>query len=214
LNAAGRCPAPWAIAAVWVLWLLNALACSSGPLVRSYVLTAAAAPTAQSSGTSVPAPGRLQVRRVLVPDYLDTTDITLRSGPHEVKASTTGRWGERLSEGLTDALAADLAARLPPDSVIGQVLVTVEALDLWPDGRCVLAARWRIVDADNAAQVVSGSETFATPGAAARVASDDASRVAAVAQTVGRLADSIAASARLAPGRADLGSQALPAASD
>lgn len=160
----------------------------------------------------MPTPTRLLVRRVLLPDYLDTTDITLRSGQHEVKASATGRWGERLSEGLTDALAADLAARLPQedlpqqrppqDFAIAQVLVTVEALDLWPDGRCVLAASWSIVDPDYPARVIKGSDTFTTPAAAARADSDDsddARRVAAVAQSIGRLADSIAASARAAP---------------
>ena len=79
----------------------------------------------------------LQLRRVLVPDYLDTTDILLRVGQHELQASHTGRWGERLSVGITHALRADLADRLPKDTVLlgpsadrsaRQILVTVDSI--------------------------------------------------------------------------------------
>jgi uncharacterized lipoprotein YmbA len=143
----------------------------------------------------------VQLQRILLPDYLDTTDLVLRSGAHELKVSPTGRWGERLSIGLTDALAAALAVRLPQDAVVldpagepaaRRVLVDVAAFDVWPDGHCVLAASWTVLARDPAAAAVSGRETFDL-AAGGPAAAGDAAVVAAMAQAVGRLADRVAA---------------------
>src|SRR5580698_6948162 len=80
----------------------------------------------------------MQLQRVLIPDYLDTTDILLRVGPHEIQESSTGRFGERLSLGVTHALRSDLASRLPLYNIVlaqsaerpvRQILVNVDAFD-------------------------------------------------------------------------------------
>ena len=80
-----------------------------------------------------------------------------RVGAHELHASSSGRWGERLSLGIMHALWADLASRLPQDRVMlarprerfaRQILVNVDAFDVWPSGRCVLAANWTILDTE------------------------------------------------------------------
>ena len=55
----------------------------------------------------------IEVKPVLVPDYLDVSDIMVRQAGNMVTPSPTGRWGERLSVGVTRALADGLAARLP-----------------------------------------------------------------------------------------------------
>jgi len=143
---------------------------------------------------------RLEVRRILVPDYLDSTDILLRSGRDEVKASVTARWGERLSLGLTDAVGADLAARMPQYAIVKdasskpqqQLLITVTALDLWPSGRCVLAASWSIVDEDDLMPASFGSGTFDSLNADGTMTATDASLVESVARTIGKLADRVA----------------------
>jgi uncharacterized lipoprotein YmbA len=153
----------------------------------------------------------LEVRRVLVPDYLDSTDILMRSGGEEVKVSATGRWGERLSLGLTHALAADLAARMPQYSIVQdgsgkpqrQLRVTITELDLWQNGRCVLAANWTIVDQDSPIPVTSGSGTFDSQNAAGTTAVTDASLVEAVARTLGELAEGIVRDAHGSSERAD-----------
>jgi uncharacterized lipoprotein YmbA len=152
---------------------------------------------------------RLEVRRILVPDYLDGTDILMRSGSDEVKASATGRWGERLSVGVTRALRADLAARLPQYSIVQdgssnpqrQLRITIDALDLWPNGRCVLAANWSFVDQDSTVPVTSGSGTFDSLNAGATATVTDASLVESVARTLGKLADSIVGDAEARPER-------------
>jgi uncharacterized lipoprotein YmbA len=188
--------------------------------MRVYVLTAPLEPAAYASpspsAVQSEAPTHLGVRRVLVPDYLDTTDILLRDGRNEIKVDTTGRWGERLSKGLTQALAADLAVRLPRDSVVldasgiapRQLLINVEAMDVWPDGHCVIAADWSIVDrrAKSAAATgltatiesveTTGSGTFATPAVTGGTDVGDANLVDAVVITVAKLADAIASNSQ------------------
>jgi uncharacterized lipoprotein YmbA len=178
-------------------------ACSSGPPLRIFVLTPALAQTALAPTSASPAE-RIVIRHVLVPDYLDTTDILMREGTNEVKVNATGRWDERLSQGLTRALTADLAARLPSDAVgldpsseaQQQVLITVNSLDLWPDGRCVLAASWTIVDHDATRAVGGGSGTFDSPAIGSKIDVGDAHLVEAVSGNVARLADMIARNIR------------------
>jgi uncharacterized lipoprotein YmbA len=181
--------------------LLVCAACSSGPPTLTYVLVPPLAPQVLALPVASPSE-RVIVRRVLVPDYLDTTDILLRDGPNGVKASVTGRWGERLSQGLTQALAADLAARLPgyavmldmPATAQRQVQIRVNALDLWRDGRCAIAATWTIVDHDAPHAVEAGSGTFESSALGSGV--DDARLVDAMSRTLNKLADAIAVGIR------------------
>ncbi len=171
-------------------------ACASGPATRLFVLAAPAAEDDQPATAGPP----VQLQTVLVPDYLDTTDILVRAGPHEVVASRTGRWSERLSQGFTHALQAGLTSRLrngrltlnpPADPIAGQVLVTVDALDAWPDGHCVLAAHWTILRRATDADGQDGRGSFTGPPS---TTTDDAARVAAIAGVVDQLAARIAAS--------------------
>jgi uncharacterized lipoprotein YmbA len=204
-------------AGLWLPLLLCAAACSSGPPRRIYLLTPPidpTAPTTTPSPTGGPAAPKqlLEVRRVLVPDYLDNADILMRLGSDEVKASSSGRWGERLSLGVTHAIGTDLAARLPQYSIVQdgssnsqrQLRITITALDLWQNGRCELSANWSIVDQDSKVPVTSGSGMFDSPSAGGATNATDASLVEAVARALGKLADSIVPDAQTSPERADL----------
>jgi uncharacterized lipoprotein YmbA len=147
----------------------------------------------------------LQVEVVALPAYLDNTDILLRRGPHRLESVPTGHWGERLSLGLTHALAAELTDKLPrirvvlerPESRTVRVLrVSVASFDVFPDGHCVLVAEWVIVEkapaeASLPAPVLGGG-TFVTPPLA-QVPPDVAALVAAMSAAVARLADGIVA---------------------
>jgi len=141
----------------------------------------------------------LQLQRVLIPDYLDTNDILLRVGAHEIHESATGRFGERLSLGITHALRSDLASRLPLYTIAlaqpaerpaRQILVNVDAFDVWPTGRCVLVADWTLLDADRRRLLAADRGTFTT--AAAGLNPGDGAIVAAMADAVRQLADRIA----------------------
>jgi uncharacterized lipoprotein YmbA len=200
---------PW-IAAV----LLFAAGCASGPGRRTYVLTP---PAGWAAGpVSDPGQPRVQLQPVFLPDYLDSTDVLLRRGPHELKASQTARWGERLSKGLTDALSAALAARLGQDfmaydqgeeSSARQILVDVASCDLWPDGHCVLTASWTVLEKETHRVIGSDRAVFEIP-AKDQGAVDDTALVAALARAVDELADRLAAGAATAA-RSDLPSEKL-----
>lgn len=203
-------------ARLWLPFLLCVAACSSGPPLRTYVLTPPIDPKAAiaplPAGVPPPAKRSVEVRRILVPDFLDSTDILMRSGSNEVKASSTGRWGERLSLGLTLAISADLAARMPDYSIVQdgagnasrQLRITINSLDLWESGRCVLTADWSIVDKDKSIPVTSGSGTFNILDLGGTKTVADQSLVDAVAGTLSKLADSIVPDVRARPGRTDL----------
>ncbi len=133
----------------------------------------------------------MQIEPVLIPDYLDTTDILLRTGPHQVKISVTAEWAERLSAGIAHALRGDLATEFPQDRVtLGpaekasaeQILVAVDALDMWPDGHCVLIAHWR-------AGAHTGQGVFKSM---AQARPTDETRVAGLAALIRQLATRIA----------------------
>jgi uncharacterized lipoprotein YmbA len=95
----------------------------------------------------------VEIKRVRLPDYLDTSDIVLRADGGRIVASQTGRWGERLSVGVTRVVAASLGTRLPQLAVTTtppletphwQVLIDVEAFEAQPGGPSVLSARWSL----------------------------------------------------------------------
>ena len=147
----------------------------------------------------------LRLAAVRVPDYLDSNDIVLRVGPHQLQTLATARWGERLSAGVTHALAGDLAGRLPAvqvtadpsgDEFAARVLVSVETFDVWADGHCVLKAGWTIVSAHPPAVSSAGGGTFvAAPGTAL---TGDAAVVGGMADAVEQLAQSLAPAAAAA----------------
>ena len=175
--------------------------CISGRARQIYVLSDAV--DAPPDNKAVAGRTELQLERVLVPDYLDSTDILSRAGEHELHASSSGRWGERLSLGIMHALWADLAIRLPQDRVTlarpveksaWQILVNVDAFDVWPNGHCVLAANWRILDTDRTVVLAAGRGTFIVPPDGSGKPSDGAV-VSAMADALRQLAASIALSA-------------------
>jgi len=138
--------------------------------------------------------GTIELKAVAVPDYLDSTDILRRTGPNELTPSPTGRWGERLSLGLTDALAAALAQRLPQWGVITRptvapvwrIAVEIERLDIG-NGVCVLSARWGLTRSQTVPNAIGESGTFSV----AALTPDDAAVAAAISGLVNQLADQI-----------------------
>jgi uncharacterized lipoprotein YmbA len=183
-------------------------ACGSGGSVPQLYVLGEPAPAATEIVSQAQAPV-LEVRPVRVPDYLDTTDIVTRGSGGLVIASQEGRWGERLSVGLTRAVAARLASRLPGLAVRQssplraprwQVRIAVEALDVRPDGASTLAATWSLRDAEHD-RILADERVELTEPATAGRAGADAAVVAAIGRTVSRLADRIAGSVEPAAGR-------------
>ncbi len=170
-------------------------ACASGPPPALYVLGAtppAAATTVSEVGMPV-----VVIKPVIVPDYLDTTDLVVRDGGRVIP-SRTGRWGERLSVGIARTLATGVADRLPgmkitaaqpPEQPFRQVLVDVDAFEARADGVIVLTARWSILDGAGHAPILAERMVITVPLAGI----GDAAVVAAMTRAVSDLADRIAA---------------------
>lgn len=180
--------------ALFAAAIVGMMGCSvGGPPPNEYVLGAMPAATA----TTVPQTGVpiVEVRRVELPDYLDTTDILERKGSQLIPRPT-GRWGERLSLGMTRALTASLAARLPNMAVTAtpplvhparQVFVDVAAFEPRDDHRVVLVAHWTVTDGRQTLMAEQASLVEPIEG------TDDGAIVAAMSRALDTLADRIAA---------------------
>ena len=177
-------------------------ACGSGrPPPVTYVI----GPPPVVSASAQPLIGRrvVEVKPVLLPDYLDVSDLMVRRSDNVVVPSLTGRWGERLSVGVTRALTLDLQQRLPSLVVIRtaprnwpalQVLVEIEAFEPRADGMVVLAVCWRLVDPASQALVAGERMSLTEPS----TGSSDAAIAAGMSRAIDDLAAPIAAAVRAA----------------
>ena len=188
--------------------LLVLLGCSSGPEPSLHVLgqpAAALASVVSETGRPV-----VELKPVSLPDYLNSTDILLRDGQNELKVSSTGRWGERLSLGVTRALADALARRLPRVTVLqsasdeapaASVATNIEAFDIEPDGRCVLTARWTVIGQDRKAIVGGKRATIVTMVPRTKDGVSDTGIVTAMNEAMEQLASYIASDVSRGVGR-------------
>jgi uncharacterized lipoprotein YmbA len=172
--------------------------CGSSISIRSYEL-GAPVPAAPGIWSEAGLP-IIELRTVSVPDYLDSSDILHRSGANELVASPTGRWGERLSLGLTHALASALAGRLPQTVITTnahaeparRLLVDVDSFEIGPDGACLLAAHWRFAAGDGEPATAGEHGRFSEAAGSL----DDPAVAAAMSRAIDQLADQITASFR------------------
>lgn len=138
-----------AAAAVSICLAGLATSCASPPL-NLYTLGDPASPGSQPlGGHSIV----IEVRRVAVPDFLDSQDILVRNGNTLVRSSQ-GRWVSRVSLGVTTYLTARLAQRRPDALVTDQpqietpnyrIFITIATLDVTTAGTATLEADWLIV---------------------------------------------------------------------
>jgi uncharacterized lipoprotein YmbA len=143
--------------------------CASPPLTI-YTLGAPAA--AVGTGPLGQKTMVIEVRRVSVPDFLDSQDILVRDGNVLVR-STQGRWATRLSLEATYFLTSELARRRPDALVTDQqpieppndrIFVTISRLDVTSAGTATLDADWQIVPRDPKQPVRRGRAQFTSSG--------------------------------------------------
>jgi uncharacterized lipoprotein YmbA len=160
--------------AVRRLFVSVALACvvasCASPSLTLYTL---GAPTAPADAAPLGAkPVVIEVRRVAVPDYLDTLDILVQDGNTLVR-STQGRWATRVSVGVTRFLTASLARRRPDALVTDQpqveppnyrLFVTISTLEVTRAGTATLDADWQIVPRNPAQPTRRGRAQFTATG--------------------------------------------------
>ncbi len=168
----------------------------AAPALHSYVLATPPPATVSTPVETLPAQV-VELRPVLLPDHLDTSQILRRVGPSELVASRNGRWGDRLSVGIRLALAADLQARLPQAAVVTRspldpafrrVSLTITAFDLDASGTLTLDADWTVEQV--APPIVLSQRRVRL--AAAGVPAGDAAEVAAMSGLLRQLAALVA----------------------
>jgi uncharacterized lipoprotein YmbA len=144
---------------------------------------------------------------VLLPSYLDRSQIVIRTGADRVELSMFHRWAEPLADGIARTLAEEIGARVPTDRIVAfpwrgvvarviqyQVVVAVLRFDGRPDGDVTLDTRWRILG--RGGDELAFRRTTVTEAAAGRGYEP---MVAAMARAVVTLGQEIAAEIRTLP---------------
>lgn len=166
----------------------------AAPPMQFYTLGAPA--IAQNSGTLPASAPVLNVSHVTLPDYLDSQDILIRQGD-QLDRSPNGRWGSRLSQGVTDLLAAHLGQDWPGYVVTTQPLaetpavrlaVNISRLDLDSSGQGALTADWALIPSDEHQPVQRSRGSFTAQG----TVTTDSGKVALTRTLVEQLAARIA----------------------
>jgi uncharacterized protein len=194
--------------------------CAVSDPTQFYTLgqAAASSPTAKSverkasastswSRVAATGPVGIGVGPVILPSYLDRSQIVIRTGADRVELSMFYRWAEPLADGIARTLAEEIGARIPTDRIVTfpwpgvvarviqyQVFVAVLRFDGRPGGEVTLDTRWRILGRDS--DELAFRRTTVIEAAAGRGYEP---MVAAMARAVVTLGQEIAAEIRTLP---------------
>lgn len=133
--------------------------CATGPETKYYLLSSDINPQA---GDTITGPEQviLILGPVNLPEYLDRSQIVIRTSNTELDLSDTHRWAEPLEINFTRVLAENLHASLKQARVIlyptrtssdinYQVTINVLRFDTSVNGDTVLTADWNILDGES-----------------------------------------------------------------
>src|SRR4029450_7897330 len=177
--------------------LLGLSGCGSPPPTRFYVL-----PSLTGAETAPPAAPRdltIGVGPVTVPPYLDRLQIVTRASRARLVLGEFDQWAASLQDSVPRVLAENLSLLIPTDRVLlhpwsrtiepdYQVTVDVTQFDAGPSGEVVLAARWRILSANEKELIIRKARFTAAAGR-----QDYEATVLAMGQTLEALSQDMAA---------------------
>jgi uncharacterized protein len=177
--------------------LLGLSGCAGSPPTRFYVL-----PSLTGAETAPPAAPRdltIGVGPVTLPPYLDRLQIVTRASRARLVLGEFDQWAASLQDSVPRVLAENLSLLIPTDRVLlhpwsrttepdYQVTVDVTQFDAGPSGEVVLAARWRILSANEKELVIRKARFTAAAGRQGYEAT-----VSAMGHTLDALSQDIAA---------------------
>lgn len=147
-----------------------AVACSTTPPPKLYVLTAAAVPAAAQPlrGPSI------GVAAAAVPEYLDRAEIVSRTRTNEILLSPDSRWAEGLAVNAQRVVAENLSRLLTSDRIVMlptrtgarveiEVFVELMACEIDADGQAVLAGRWSVIESDTKRELAGARFALTEP---------------------------------------------------
>lgn len=178
---------------------IAAVACSTTPPPKLYVLNAAAVP----AGTTPLRGPSIGVATAAVPEYLDRAEIVSRTRTNEILLSPDSRWAEGLAVNAQRVLAENLSRLLASDRVVMlptrtgarveiEVFVELMACEIDADGRAVLAGRWSVVDADSKRELAGARFALTEPTGAAPAQPNYPAAAAALSKAFATVSGSIA----------------------
>lgn len=158
------------------------------------------------AGATAPLPVTVGIGPIVLPGYLDRSQIVVRLSDNQVALSDADRWAEPLAANLQRTFEENLAGLLPGASFVDYPWYAAEA----PDHAVAIA--FRRFEVDSAGVVVldatwdvttSGAraESRATRVEEPATGPDRGAAVAAQSRALARLAEEIAAAVRSAAGR-------------
>jgi len=129
--------------------------CAVSDPTQFYTLSRATPPRASTATDSIAMSSvdrtgivGIGVGPVMMPGYLDRSQIVIRTGADKVEISTFRRWAEPLEDGIARVLAEEIATRVVARTFQYQVAVAVLHFDGRPGSDVTLDARWRILAGD------------------------------------------------------------------
>ncbi len=178
---------------------IAAVACSTTPPPRLYVLNAAAVP---AGATPLRGPS-IGVAAAAVPEYLDRAEIVSRTRTNEILLSPDSRWAEGLAvnaqrvvtENLSRLLASDRVVMLPTRTgarVEIEVFVELMACEIDADGRAVLAGRWSVIDGDTKRELAGARFSLTEPTGAPAGQPNYAAAAASLSKAFAEVSASVA----------------------
>jgi hypothetical protein len=202
-------------AKVLLLACLIASACSPlGPIPdrsRFFTLTA---PTAAPADPAAPAGARAAggteivygLGPIVLPPYLDRTQIATRISPTEVAYSQWDRWAEPLASNVSSVLMQTLSGDLGTDDIVSypwpggtaveyQIAIRLLRFETDATGESHLRARWSVRDARRDRHLAAQETTLTRPGRP----DDRAASTAALSGMLGDLGHEIATTVRALP---------------
>lgn len=191
------------LTAFTLIALLLLAACGKTVQPKYYLLT----PVSGNIAGSVQKQLLISVGPVILPKYLDRSQIVTRRSGSELHLADGVRWAEPLQDNFSEVLAEDLRRRLQQARVTTfpaqhaanadyRVTVNVTRFDIDVRGNAVLTADWSIHDGNRASVIISKRTSYQ---ANTSPASAYAEFVNALSDTVGQLGDDIAAAIAESP---------------
>src|SRR5713226_9261883 len=92
--------------------LLMSAGCVSGPSPNLYVLNTVTPRPSELPSRAKSRAVSAGINAVTIPEYLDRSEIVVRSSANELKTRESERWGESLAAGATRAFTENLARAL------------------------------------------------------------------------------------------------------
>ncbi|MEO5340445.1 MAG: PqiC family protein [Magnetococcus sp. MYC-9] len=159
---------------IWLfLPLLLCSACAGGsPPVRYYLLTPTASTESPTRKASHEQP-LIVVEPVELPPYLNRAQIVTRSSENHLHMQQTEQWGDHLRENISRVVLENLSALLGTDRITSptalpqersslRIATQISQFEQGADGRVVLKARWRLLDAQTGRHLVVQHAQFAS----------------------------------------------------